>query len=66
MSKYCSYLAVLLFAVFILTMSAVVWGALDKTGEVDGDQNDATAAEMVRIHLNKLFHFNSEILTSEK
>ena len=53
-------------------MSAVVWGIPDKTGELDddqnddGDQNDATAADMVRIHLNNLFSFNSEILTSEK
>ena len=33
---------------------------------VENDQNDATAADMVRIHLNNLFRFNSEILTSEK
>ena len=38
-------------------MSAAVWGVPDKTSEVDDDQNDddnqndATAAEMVRIHL---------------
>ena len=25
-----------------------------------------TAADMVKIHLNNLFHFDSEILTSEK
>ena len=54
-------------------MSTVVWGVPDKTGEVDDDQNDeddqndATAADMVRIHLNRnLFRFNSEIFTSEK
>ena len=47
----------------------VVWGAPDKTGEVDNDQyhddnqNDTTAAD---IHLNNLFSFNSETLTSEK
>ena len=41
-----------------------------KTGEVDDDrndnddQNDATTAGTV--NLNNLFHFNSEILTSEK
>ena len=56
----------------ILTMSAVVWGGPDKTGEVHDDQNDddhqndATAAGLVRIHLNSLLAFNSEILTSEK
>ena len=50
---------------FILTMSAIVWGVPDKTGELDddqnddGDQNDATAADMVTIHLNNLFRFNS-------
>ena len=55
---------------FILTMSAAVWGVPDKTGEVDDDhndnddQNDATAADMIRIHLNDLFCFNLEILTS--
>ena len=53
-------------------MSAVVWGVPEKTGEVDDDQsdddyqNDTTAADMARIHLNNLFRFNSEILTSEK
>ena len=47
----------------------VAWGAPDKTGEVDNDQyhddnqNDTTAAD---IHLNNLFSFNSETLTSEK
>ena len=57
LSKYCSYLAVLLFVAFILMMSALLWGVPDKTGEVDHDQNDnddqkdATAADMVRIHL---------------
>ena len=57
---------------FILTMSAVVWGVPDKTDEVeddqndDDDQNDATTADMVRIHLDNLFRFNSEILTNEK
>ena len=51
-------------------MSAVIWRVPDKTGKVDDDQNhdddrnDATASEMVRIHLNNLFDFNSEILTS--
>ena len=40
LSKYCSYLAVLLFMAFILTVSAAVWGVLDKTGEVNNDQND--------------------------
>ena len=50
-------------------MSAVVWGVQDKTGEVDDDQNDdgyqndATAADMVRIHLN---NFSFLILTSER
>ena len=54
-------MAVFLFVAFILTTSAVVWGVLDKTGEVDNDQNDdydqndATAADMVKIHLNNLF-----------
>ena len=53
-------------------MSAVIWGVPDKTGKVDDDQNDdddrndATVSEMVRIHLNNLSGFNSEILTSEK
>ena len=53
-------------------MSAAVWGVPDKIGKVeddqndDDDQNDATAADMVRSHLNNLFRFNSEILTSEK
>ena len=53
-------------------MSAVVWGVPDKTGKVDNDQNDdddkndALAADMVRFHLDNLFRFNSEILTSEK
>ena len=55
-------------------MSAVVWGVPDKTGKLkinddqndDDDKNDATAADMVRIHLNNLFRFSSEILTSEK
>ena len=53
-------------------MSAVVWGVPDKTGKVDDDQNhdddqnDARAADIVRIHLNNLFVFNSEILTSKK
>ena len=53
-------------------MSAVVWGVPDTTDKVDDDQNDnddqkyATAANMVRIHLNNVFRFNSEILTSEK
>ena len=54
-------MAVFLFVAFILTTSAVVWGVLDKTGEVDNyqnddyHQNDATAADMVKIHLNNLF-----------
>ena len=54
-------------------MSAVVWGIPDKTDKVDddhqiddGDQNDATSAEMVRIHLDKPFCLNLEILASEK
>ena len=53
-------------------MSALVWGVPDKTGEVDDDrnddddQNDARAADMMRIHLNNFLRFNSEILTSEK
>ena len=53
-------------------MSATVWGIPDKTGELhddqndDNDQNDVTATDMVRIHLNNLFRFSSEILTSEK
>ena len=46
----------------ILTMSAVVWSDPDKTGEVHHDQNDATAADLVRIPSP----FNSEILTSQK
>ena len=53
-------------------MMSAVWGVADKTGEVDddhndyNDQNDAImAADMVRIHLNSLFRFNSEILLSE-
>ena len=62
----------LLFVAFIFTMSAAVWGIPDKTGELDddqkddSDQNDVTATDMVRIHLNNLFRFSSEILTSEK
>ena len=41
LSKHCSYLAVLFFLAFILTMSAAaVWGVPDKTGEVDDDQHD--------------------------
>ena len=47
-------------------MSSIVWGVLDKTGEVDNDQNKANPADMVRIYLNNRFRFNSEILTSEK
>ena len=53
-------------------MSAVVWSVPDKTGDVDDNQNDddyqndATTADMVKIHLHNLFRFNSEILTSEK
>ena len=53
-------------------MSAVVWGVPEKTGEVDDDQNDddvqkdETAEDMVRVHLNKLFRFNSDSLTNEK
>ena len=53
-------------------MSALVWGVPDRIGEVDDnqndddDQNDARAADMVRIHLKNLFRFNSEILTCEK
>ena len=49
-------------------MSAVVWSGPDKTGEVhhdqndDDDQNDATAADLVRIPSP----FNSEILTYQK
>ena len=39
---------------------------IDHDQNDDDDQNDATAADMVRIHLNDLFCFNSEILTSEK
>ena len=48
-------------------------GVPDKT-EVDDDQNDkdddddqnvAMAADKVRLHLNDIFHFNSE-MTSEK
>ena len=41
-------------------MSAIVWGGPDKTGEVhddqndDDDQNDATAADLVRIHPNNI------------
>ena len=60
------------FVAFILTMPAVVWGVPDKTGEGDDDQNDdddqydATAADMVSIHLNNLFRFNSRNLTREK
>ena len=44
----------------MFTMSAVVLCAPDKTGELnddqndDDDQNDANAADMVRIHLNNL------------
>ena len=64
-SKYCSYLADLVFVAFILKMSALVWDVPDKTGKVDNDQNDdddqndQTAADMPRIHLNNLFRFNS-------
>ena len=53
-------------------MSALVWGVPDKTGKVDDDQNDdydqndARVVDMVRIHFDNLFRFNSEILTSEK
>ena len=53
-------------------MPALVWGVPDKTGKIeydqnnDDDQNDPTAADMVRIHLDNLFRFNLEILTSEK
>ena len=45
-------------------MSALVWGVPDKTGKVEydqndnDDQNDPTAADMVRIHLDNLFRFN--------
>ena len=52
----------MLFVVFILTMSAAVWGVPDKN-EVDDDQsdgddqNDATAADMAKIHLDNLFCF---------
>ena len=52
--------------------STVVWGIPGKTGEVEDDQNDdddqnnARAADMVRINLNNFFRFNSEILISEK
>ena len=62
----------LLFVAFILTMSALVWGVPDKTGKVDDDQNndydqnDARVVDMLRIHFDNLFRFNSEILTSEK
>ena len=35
-------------------MTALVWGVPDKTDKVDDDQNDATAADMVRIHLNPI------------
>ena len=56
---------------FIFTPSTVVWGVPDKTGEVnddqnDDDQNDATAADILRTHLNNFCRFNSETLTSEK
>ena len=45
-------------------MSALVWGVPDKTGKVEydqndnDDQNDPTAADMVRTHLDNLFRFN--------
>ena len=61
----------MLFVAFILMMSALVWDVPDKTGKVkddqndDDDQNDPTAADMERIHLNKLFRFKLQILTSE-
>ena len=51
---------------FILTMSAVVWGAPDKTGEVHIIRMTTIIKMMqdVRINLNiNLFRFNSEILT---
>ena len=53
-------------------MSALFLDVPDKTGKVkddqnhDDDQNDPTAADMERIHLDKLFRFKSQILTSEK
>ena len=53
-------------------MSTLVWGVPDRTGKVkddqndDDDQNDPMAADMVRIHLDYFFRFNSEILKSEK
>ena len=58
LSTYCSYLALLLFLAFILTMSPVVWGVPDKTSEIHDDQNgdDDTAAE-----IGNLFRFKSEI-----
>ena len=47
-------------------MSALVWGVPVKADEVDhdqddDDQNDARAADMVKIHLKNLFRFNLEI-----
>ena len=57
---------------FMLMISALVWCVPDKTGEVDDGQsddnyqNDARAADMVRIHGKNRFRFNSEILTNEK
>ena len=57
---------------FILMMSALVWDVPDKTGKVKddqndyNDQNDPTAADIKIIHLDKLFRFKSQILTSEK
>ena len=37
----------------------------DQNNKDDDDQNVAIAADKVRIHLNDVFHFNSE-MTSEK
>ena len=39
---------------------------VDDDQDYDNDQNDAMAEDMVGIHLNDFFRFNSEILTSEK